>query len=81
MWWILRNTATEKAAFAGNPTYNAYRRAANGPVLEFACAGKDCSLKAIRSGWSSLEYATPRKSKDGEKMAVISIAMKPVNAD
>jgi hypothetical protein len=78
---VLRNTGTEKSAFAGNPTYNAYRKAANGPVLEFACSGHECSLRAIRSSSSSLEYAAPKKSKDGEKMAVISIAMKPVNAD
>jgi hypothetical protein len=78
---LLRNKATEKATFAGNPTYNAYRKAANGPVVVFACAGSSCSLKAIRTSGSSLEYAAPRMSKDGEKMAVVAIALKPLNAD
>jgi hypothetical protein len=78
---LLRNTSTEEAAFAGNPVFDAYRKASTGSVVEFACAGHDCSLKAVRTNVGSLEYSVPRKSKDGEKMAVISIAMRPLNAD
>jgi hypothetical protein len=79
---ILRNLASQKSAFAGVPAYNAYRTARNGSVVEFVCVERSCALKAIRTGWSSLEYATPQKSKDGEKrMAVVSIALKPLNAD
>jgi hypothetical protein len=78
---ILRNTATLKSAFAGNPVYNSWRKTAGSSVVEFVCAERSCSLKAIRTGSSSLEYQTPRKSKNGEKMAVVSIALKPVNAD
>jgi hypothetical protein len=78
---LLRNTATEKGTLAGNPIYNVWRTVANGPVVEFVCAGSRCSLKAIRTSVASLEYQAPGKSKDGEKMAVVSISMKPVNAD
>jgi hypothetical protein len=79
---LLWNTASKKGSFAGNATYNSYRTAANGTVLEFACMERGCSLKAIRSVNASLEYAAPSKSKDDSgKVAVISIAVKPVNAD
>jgi hypothetical protein len=77
----LWNTATQKGAFAGNPTYNAYRKASAGTVLEFVCVERNCSLKAIRSVDASLEYATPSRIKDDSKVAVISIPVKLVNAD
>ena len=79
---VLRNTSSNQGTFAGVPTYNSYRRAAGGTVLEFACVERSCSLKAIRSVDASLEYAVPNKSKDdSRKVAVISIAVKTANAD
>ena len=79
---LLRNTASQKSAFAGNPTYNAYRKSATGPVLEFVCVERSCSLKAIRSVNASLEYATPSRAKDdSNKVAVLTIPVKLVNAD
>jgi hypothetical protein len=77
----LWNTATQKGAFAGNPTYNAYRKTSGGTSLEFLCVERNCSLKAIRSVDASLEYPTPSKSKDDSKVAVVTIPVKLVNAD
>src|SRR5580693_78760 len=39
---ILRNVATHKGGFAGNPMYNPYRTAASGAVVEFACIDSNC---------------------------------------
>ncbi len=78
---VLRNSATQQSAFAGNAMFNTWRTAANGVVVEFACVEHNCSLKAIRTGASSLEYAVPRNAKDGDKVAVISIGLKPLNTD
>lgn len=78
---LLRNVAAQKSAFAGNSIYDAYRTASHGAVVEFVCEERNCSLKAIRTSSASLEYPTPHKSRDGEKMAVVSIALKPLNAD
>ncbi len=78
---ILRNTASQKTSFAGNPTYNVWRKAADGAVLEFACVERNCSLKAIRTTSVSLEYVVPKSKDDSSKVAVVSIPLKPVNAD
>lgn len=78
---FLRNTVTHKGTLAGTPVYNEYRKSASGAVVEFVCDGRNCSLSAIRTVSSSLEYATPHKSKDGEKMAVVAVAIKPAIAD
>jgi hypothetical protein len=79
---LLRNAASNKTSMLGGAVFNTYRTAANGAAIEFACKDGSCSLRAIRSSWSSLEYATPNKGRDKEKsMAVVSIALKPVNTD
>ena len=78
---ILRNIASQKSGFAGNPTYNTYRTAASGAALEFACVERNCSLKAIRTANASLEYRVPKSKDDSSKIAVISIPLKPLNAD
>jgi hypothetical protein len=78
---LIRNTASQKSAFAGNPTYNAYRKGADSPVLEFACVERGCSLKAIKTAWASLEYVVPKNKDDSGKVAVVSIPLKPLNAD
>jgi hypothetical protein len=78
---LLRNEASQKSAFAGNPTYNAYRKAAGAPVLEFACVERMCSLKAIKTADASFEYVVPRTKDDMGKVALVSIPLKPLNAD
>jgi hypothetical protein len=79
---LLWNTASKKGALAGNARFNVYRTSGKGTVLEFACTGRNCSLKAIRSVNASLEYSAPSKSKDDSgKMAVVSIPVKTVTAD
>ena len=79
---ILRNTASQKAAFAGYPMYNEYRKAPGAPVVEFACVDGDCSLKAIRTASSSLEYNAPGKSRHDEtKVAVVSVPLKTQKAE
>jgi len=76
------NTATRKGALAGNPTYDIYGRSETGTVLQFACIEHRCSLKAIRSTNAALEYPTPRKTRDDDKrVAILSIALKPINSD
>jgi len=76
----LRNTATDKAVFAGNAIFNSNKAVADAPVVEFACGAKGCALKAIRTRDGSNEYQVPH-SKDHEKVAVISVPMKPLSAD
>jgi hypothetical protein len=79
---LVRNTATLKGAFAGNPLFNVYRKTNDRAFAEFVCRKDDCTLKAIRTSYGSLEYATPRRSKDIESsMAVISLPLKPLSAD
>jgi hypothetical protein len=79
---VLRNAASNKTSFLGGAMFNTYRTSPNGAAIEFVCKDGSCSLKAIRSSWSSLEYATPNKARDKEKrMAVVSIALKPINTD
>jgi hypothetical protein len=78
---LLRNAASQKSAFAGNPTYNAYRKAAGAPVLEFACVERNCSLKTIKTADASLEYVVPGTKDDSNKVALVSIPLKPPTAD
>jgi hypothetical protein len=78
---LMRNVASQKSAFAGNPTYNAWRKASAAPVLEFVCVERSCSLKAIRTNTASLEYVVPKSKDDAGKIAVVSIPLKPLNAD
>jgi hypothetical protein len=37
---VLRNTATQKSAVAGNPTFNVYRKSDSASKLEFSCVDR-----------------------------------------
>jgi len=79
---MLRNAASNKTSMLGGAVFNSYRTSPSGAAIDFVCKDGSCSLKAIRSSWSSLEYATPNRGRDKEKsMAVVSIALKSVNTD
>jgi hypothetical protein len=75
---VLRNTASKKTWYAGTPIYNPYRKT-QGASVEFTCTGSSCNLTAIRGTNSSLEYVSPRKSR--EDTAAISVPLKTKNAD
>jgi len=77
---IVRNTAMQKATFAGVPLVDAYNKAADKPVLVFACSEGRCSLTAIRTSSGSLEYAAPRKAAHAEVL-VIEIPLKTLATD
>ena len=79
---MIRSTATWKSYFVGNGNRNDFVRATNSPNIEFVCGKNDCTLRAVRTGQGSIEYAAPRKSKDPEKsLAVISIPLKTLSTD
>jgi hypothetical protein len=79
---FFRNVATKKGSYAGIPVSDYNRRAASVPALDFVCVQHDCFLKAIRTTETALEYSMPHKYQEyGKGFAMISIALKPVNAD
>ena len=77
---IIRNVATQKGVFAGNPMFNAYSKATDAPIAVFVCGTGGCALKALRTREGSAEYQVP-KSKDHEKVAEISVPLKAIVAD
>ena len=77
---VLRNAATRKAVYAGTAMLDTWKRAADKPVIQFACVNGACALKSIQTLSGTLEYAPASKSKKAE-IAVISIPLKAANAD
>ena len=77
---IIRNVATRKGVFAGNPLFNVYSKATDTPVAVFVCGSGGCALKALRTREGSSEYQVP-KSKEHDKLAEISVPLKPIVTD
>jgi hypothetical protein len=77
----IRNVATSQQVLAGNPLFTDYNKATDKPIAEFACGKDGCALKALRTNAGSVQYPAPHHAKDHEKVAVISIPMKPVSGE
>jgi hypothetical protein len=77
---IIRDAASGKASFVGSGMLNVYKKAPENPVVVFRCAGSNCSISAIRTGWGSVEYNAPKTPKNAE-VAVIEVPLKALSAD
>ena len=77
---VVRNKATGKSVFAGTPLFNAWNKAAGYPAAIFVCGASGCTLKALLTREGSSEYAVPN-AKGKEKLAVIEVPLKSLNAD
>jgi hypothetical protein len=75
------NTDTRRGAFVGSITVDWFN-AVNKPVIVFACAEQDCTLREIRTSQGTYTYPEPHKTaRARESVSMIQIPLTARNGD